>query len=304
MNRPNSSNLRIRLKEDRSPHPGREFQHERLLRSPPPLLLTFVTTSKTDIPVALTVATSDSGGGAGIQADLKTFASRGVYGTSVFCALTAQNPNEVLAIAELTEDFIQAQLNAIFRYYKVGAIKTGMLFSAKNIELVANYLRAHPTIPYVLDPVMVATSGAILLQPDAIDALKNRLLPAATLITPNLDEAAVLLGEHPKNPAEMEQAAKNLHEAFHTAVLLKGGHLESAGTLIDVLYTAEGPRHFSHQRIDRINTHGSGCTLAAAITAELAKGQPLVEAVGSALEYLHATLEHPVYLNREGFIRH
>ncbi len=263
-----------------------------------------MTTSQTDTPVALTIATSDSGGGAGIQADLKTFTSCGVYGTSVLCALTAQNPNEVSAIAELGEDFIRAQLDAVFNYFNVGALKTGMLFSEQNIELVADYLESHSHLPFVLDPVMVATSEAALLQPEAIETLKTRLLPAATLITPNLDEAAVLLGFRPTNIHEMEDAAQRLYDAFGAAVLLKGGHLEGSETLIDVLCHEGEIQQFSHKRIKNINTHGSGCTLAAAITAELAKGDSLKTAIPSALAYLHSGLLNPSILRGEQFIRH
>lgn len=272
---------------------GREF-----------ILNPHVTTSKTDTPVALTIATSDSGGGAGIQADLKTFTSRGVYGTSVLCALTAQNPEKVSNIAELEPDFIRAQLDAVFNYFDVGALKTGMLFSAQNIHLIADYLASRPGIPFVLDPVMVATSGSVLLQDEAITALKTKLLPAATVITPNLDEAEVLLGNRPTHSGEMEDAARHLYEAFGTAVLLKGGHLEDSNTLVDVLCDEDGIQEFSHERIQNINTHGSGCTLAAAITAELAKGHSLRPAVSSALTYLHSTLLNPSTLRGEQFIRH
>lgn len=259
-----------------------------------------------ETPVALTIATSDSGGGAGIQADLKTFAARGVYGTSVFCALTAQNPREVTAIAELETEFIEAQLHAIFDFYTIGAAKTGMLFSARNIETVATFLDQHPRVPLIVDPVMVATSGAVLLQPDAIDALKTRLLPRAQLITPNLDEAGVLLGSRPNSRSEMRAAARELSEQFATGILLKGGHLEKASMVPDLLWLPgeSEPLEFSHERIHGVNTHGSGCTLSAAITAEVASGHPLAIAVENALHFIETTLRHPVRIHGEAFLGH
>jgi hydroxymethylpyrimidine/phosphomethylpyrimidine kinase len=259
-----------------------------------------------ETPVALTIATSDSGGGAGIQADLKTFAARGVFGASVFCALTAQNPREVTAIAELEKSFITAQLEAVFSFFKVGAAKTGMLFSARNITTVTDFLAGQPQVPLVVDPVMVATSGAVLLREDAIAALTTRLLPRAQLITPNLDEAGVLLGSRPRTRGEMREAARALADRFGAAILLKGGHLEQATRIPDILCWPgeEAPFEFSHARIDGVNTHGSGCTLSAAITAELAGGNPLATAVENALAFVESTLRHPVTLNGEQFIGH
>ncbi|MFW6353164.1 MAG: bifunctional hydroxymethylpyrimidine kinase/phosphomethylpyrimidine kinase [Verrucomicrobiota bacterium] len=260
-----------------------------------------------ETPVALTIATSDSGGGAGIQADLKTFAARGTFGTSVFCALTAQNPREVTAIAELESDFIRAQLEAVFGYFEVRAAKTGMLFSRRIIEVVAGYLaEKQPTLPLVIDPVMVATSGVVLLQEDAIEALSDELFPRATLLTPNLDETAVLLGTRPQSPKEMEAAARTLADRYGTAVLLKGGHLAEGAAIVDLLATPGGgvPLSLQHQRIDGVNTHGSGCTLAAAIAAGLALGYPLEAAVRGALGYVSKALEHPIALNGEAFLGH
>jgi hydroxymethylpyrimidine/phosphomethylpyrimidine kinase len=263
-------------------------------------------TDRPETPVALTIATSDSGGGAGIQADLKSFQARGVFGTSVLCALTAQNPTAVTGIAELDTTFIEAQLEAVFSFFTIRALKTGMLFSARNIETVAAFLERHPTPPLVLDPVMVATSGAVLLQPEAIEALVTRLIPRATLLTPNLDEAAVLLGTRPQTVDAMKQAAVALAERFGTAVLLKGGHLEGAATLVDLLAEPgmAHPLEFSRLRIEHVNTHGSGCSLSAAIAAELAKGQALASAVEEGLNYIESTLRHPATLNGEPFIRH
>lgn len=261
----------------------------------------------TETPVALTIATSDSGGGAGVQADLKTFASLGAFGTSVFCALTAQNPREVRGIAALEPAFIRQQFEAVFGYFAVRAAKTGMLFSAGIIETVAEALAQHPAIPVVVDPVMVATSGAILLQPDAIDVFARKLLPRAQLITPNLDEAAVLLGTaRPTTVAGMSDAARALADRFGTTILLKGGHLEGSANVPDLL-CAPGEAHpfvFEHPRIEGVNTHGSGCTLSAAITAGLACGHPLGVAVERALGYIESALRTPLPLNGEQFLRH
>lgn len=257
-----------------------------------------------DIPVALTIATSDSGAGAGIQADLLTFAARKVYGTTVQVALTAQNPDGVSAIKELDDAFIIAQLDQLFGYYPIKAVKTGMLFNARIIRLVAHYLAQHAEVPLVVDPVMVATSGATLLQKEAIETLKTKLLPRATLITPNLDEAVILGIEKPDGTETMTAAALQLQQTYQTAILLKGGHLEGDGQIVDILATDEGARTFRHPRIHDVNTHGSGCTLSAAITAELAKDQPLHIAVRNALEYLDRGLRRPLHVAADRFIAH
>ncbi|MEM8550331.1 MAG: bifunctional hydroxymethylpyrimidine kinase/phosphomethylpyrimidine kinase [Verrucomicrobiota bacterium] len=254
-------------------------------------------------PVALTIATSDSGAGAGVQADLLTFAARGVYGVSAFAALTAQNPDGVRAIHELPPDFLTAQLAQLDAYYPIGAVKTGMLFSAPLIEATADFVRKL-SVPLVVDPVMVATSGAVLLQPDAIATLEAKLLPQASLITPNLDEAAVLLhGERPI-VSNLSEASQALAKKYGTSVLLKGGHLEE-DELVDVLAQVDGTlEHFRTPRIEGINTHGSGCTLSAAITAELAKGQPLTTAVQAGHSYLQHCLCRPLHLGDAAFISH
>lgn len=258
-----------------------------------------------DTPVALSIATSDSGAGAGLQADLKAFTARGVFGTTVFCCLTAQNPDGVTAVETLPLPFIEAQLERIFGWFSVGAIKTGMLFSAPIISLIAEALTVRPHVPLVIDPVMVATSGAVLLQPEAIEMLKTQLLPRATLITPNLDEAGVLLGERPRDRKGMETAAAALAERYNTGILLKGGHLEGADAIIDILQIpGRKPRFWTHPWLPGVNTHGSGCTLSAAITAELARGQDLETAVDVGLNYLQTALRRPVFLNGEPFIGH
>ncbi len=258
-----------------------------------------------ETPVALSIATSDCGAGAGLQADLKTFTARGVFGTTVFCCLTAQNPSGVTAVEELPSSFIEAQLERIFGWYAIGAAKTGMLFSERIIRLVATALQAQPKVPLVVDPVMVATSGAVLLQPEAIDALKETLLARATLITPNLDEAGVLLGARPVDREGMRQAAVRLSEIYGCGILLKGGHLEDTSRIIDILQIpGQAPLEWSHDWVPGINTHGSGCTLSAAITAELARGLSLEKAVSVSLDYLQAAFRRPVLLNGEPFIGH
>ncbi|WOO40700.1 bifunctional hydroxymethylpyrimidine kinase/phosphomethylpyrimidine kinase [Rubellicoccus peritrichatus] len=257
-------------------------------------------------PVALSIATSDSGAGAGIQADLKTFSARDVYGVTAFAALTAQNPNGVAAIEALSPAFLQSQLNQLQTYYEIGAAKTGMLFSAPLIKQTAKFI--HETdIPVVVDPVMVATSGATLLQPDAIEIMKSELLPLATLVTPNLDEAGVLLGQRPKTKPDMMAAGRQLIETYGVSFLLKGGHLEG-NELVDMLFLKDQkktePLIFTAQRNPNVNTHGSGCTLSAAIAAELAKGHSLPEAVGEAHAYLKAAIQNPLTIGETNFIRH
>jgi hydroxymethylpyrimidine/phosphomethylpyrimidine kinase len=256
-------------------------------------------------PVALSIATSDNGGGAGLQADLKTFHAHGVHGLTVFCNLTAQNPDGVSAIEEMPSAFIEAQFERCFSYFEVGAAKTGMLFSERVIELVARELAEHPELPLVVDPVMVATSGAVLLQKEAIAVMAEKLLPRATLLTPNLDEAGVLLDSRPGNADEMRAAAKELAERFRTAVLLKGGHLGADGQIVDLLQLPNGTNHsWDHAWIADLNTHGSGCTLSAAIAARLARGDSLVAAVEGALNYLQEAFRRPLKLHGEQFIGH
>ena len=234
----------------------------------------------------LTIAGSDSGGGAGIQADLKTFAALGCYGLSVLTALTAQNTQKVTAIHPVPPAFIVDQLKAVLDDIGVDAVKIGMLHSPEVIGAVAKTLVDFRVTNIVLDPVMVAKSGDKLLQDEAIDALKTELLPIATLITPNLPEASVLLSRPVETFADMEQAAKDLSRLTVGAILIKGGHLESQEST-DLLYTSLGETHlFPTQRIDTHNSHGTGCTLSSAIAAGLAKGLSVQESVGAAKVYL------------------
>jgi len=242
------------------------------------------------VPIAVTIAGSDSGGGAGIQADLKTFSALGVYGASVITALTAQNTQGVSDILEIDRDFVRAQIDAVFGDLDVGAVKIGMLGSAGIIEAVATGLRVNQAGPVVLDPVMVAKSGDALLAADAVAALRKHLLPIATIITPNLPEAAVLLeADEPADRAGMERAANALLELGAHAVLLKGGHLE-AGDSPDFFTDGAQTRWLDASRIDTLNTHGTGCTLSSAIAAYLAHGAALSDAVASAKSYVEKAI--------------
>ena len=234
----------------------------------------------------LTIAGSDSGGGAGIQADLKTFSALGTYGCSVITALTAQNTRAVTAIHEVPAEFVRAQLDAVFDDIAIAAVKIGMLASSAIVEAVAAGLERHGAPNVVLDPVMVAKSGDRLLRPDAVSALKERLLPLSTLITPNLPEAGDLLGlEEPEDEAGMIAAAAGLRALGPRAVLVKGGHMEEADS-IDILDDGGEPLTLVAPRVATANTHGTGCTLSAAIAALLGQGMELRRAVRDAKAYL------------------
>ena len=241
--------------------------------------------------IALTIAGSDSSGGAGIQADLKTFSAFGVYGASAITALTAQNTRGVTGVEPVAASFVVAQIEAVLADLDVGAIKTGMLANAGIVEAVAHCLRAAPRRPLVVDPVMVATSGDLLLEADAVETIKRQLIPLANLITPNLPEAAWLLGAKPAgDDAQAIEHAKALHALGCGAVLLKGGH--GAGeTAVDILCDGEGVERFVRPRIDTPHSHGTGCTLSAAIAALLAQGVALREAVARAKAYVWQALE-------------
>jgi hydroxymethylpyrimidine/phosphomethylpyrimidine kinase len=242
------------------------------------------------IPNVLTIAGSDSGGGAGVQADLKTFSALGTYGCSVFAALTAQNTLAVTAIHDIPPEFVTAQLDAVFDDIEIGAVKLGMLSRPEVIEAVADGLRRHRARNVVIDPVMVAKSGARLLHEEAVSALKERLLPLATLVTPNLPEASALLDLEPaRDEAGMIQMAAALRELGPEAVLVKGGHLEGAQS-IDVLDDGGEPQVLIAPRIATSNTHGTGDTLSSAIAALLARGHALPDAVREAKAYLTEAL--------------
>jgi hydroxymethylpyrimidine/phosphomethylpyrimidine kinase len=240
--------------------------------------------------IAVTIAGSDSGGGAGIQADLKTFSAFGVYGASVITALTAQNTKGVAAIHEVPAGFVAAQIDAVFSDLTVGAVKIGMLGNAAVIAVVAAGLARHGQTNVVLDPVMVATSGDRLLAPDAIAALRTVLLPRALIITPNIPEAAALLDEpEATDETAMRRQADRLLALGAHAVLIKGGHAKGAEST-DILVTGTTALRFTTPRIATRNTHGTGCTLSAAIAAGLAKGEGLTEAVSAAKDYVTAAI--------------
>ncbi|MDR2981771.1 MAG: bifunctional hydroxymethylpyrimidine kinase/phosphomethylpyrimidine kinase [Puniceicoccales bacterium] len=259
----------------------------------------------TSMPVALTIAGSDSGGGAGVQADILSFAANGVYAASAITCLTAQNPAGVSGLFPASPDFVLEQARQVARFFKLGAIKTGMLLNAEIIGAVAEFVDEHKEVPFVLDPVMVATSGARLLEESAIEALQTKLFPKATLITPNLDEAAILLGHRPADePNAMIVDAQALARKLGRPLLLKGGH---AGTPIlqDVLAVPDGTVHvFKAPRCEDTDTHGSGCTLASAIAAHLALGRSLSNAVEAAHAYLQEGMVAPVTVGERHYIAH
>lgn len=243
------------------------------------------------IPSALTIAGSDSGGGAGIQADLKTFAAHGVHGLSAIAALTAQHTRGVTAVHVPPLDFLRAQIDACFDDFNVGAVKIGMLANAHVINTVADALEAHGSPPLVLDPVMIATSGARLLEAEALDALRSRLLPGAAVLTPNLPEAELMLGRAIPDRDAMHSAAADLLASGVHAVLLKGGHLQDgADHVVDLLAQVDGHvQEFTHPRLPQ-DAHGTGCTLASAVTGNLCRGMTVAEACAAATGYVHRAL--------------
>ena len=246
------------------------------------------------IPVALTIAGSDSGGGAGIQADLKTFSALGVYGMSAVTSVTAQNTIGVQAIHNLPPEAVAAQIDSVLSDIGTRAVKTGMLANAEIIAAVADALRPYPEIPLVIDPVMIARSGDALLESEAISTLIERLVPLAAVVTPNLDEAKALTGIDASDVEGMKAVCRKLIGMGPRHVVVKGGHLE--GPAVDVLYDGTTFETFEAERIDTRCTHGTGCTFAAAIAAGLAKGAGVAEAVGGAKDYLTGALRHAVPL--------
>jgi hydroxymethylpyrimidine/phosphomethylpyrimidine kinase len=237
----------------------------------------------------LTIAGSDSGGGAGIQADLKTFAAHGVHGLSAIAALTAQNTQRVTAVHVPPVEFLRAQIDACFDDFRIGAVKLGMLANADVIHAVADALEFHGPPAIVLDPVMVATSGGKLLADDAIDALRRRLLPIATLVTPNIPEAEAILGRNIADGRAADDAVARLLGLGVHAVLLKGGHLEEGARVVDRFSDGHAHEKFLHARLD-LQAHGTGCTLASAVAANLCRGQALDAACRDASDYVSAAL--------------
>ena len=239
--------------------------------------------------IVLTIAGSDSGGGAGIQADLKTFHQFGVFGTSAIVALTAQNTRGVTQVHSVPLATVRAQLDALAADLPPAAVKSGMLATAALVEEVADGISRHAFPNYVCDPVMVATSGDRLLDADAVRTVRERLLRLAALVTPNLDEAALLVEDPVETVSQMEQAGRALVLLGVGAALVKGGHLDAA-EIVDVLVTPTDVRRFRHPRLATTSTHGTGCTLSAAVTAGLALRRPLERAVEDALEFVHRAM--------------
>jgi hydroxymethylpyrimidine/phosphomethylpyrimidine kinase len=240
-------------------------------------------------PIALTIAGSDSGGGAGIQADLKTFHAREVHGLSVIAAITSQNTQGVTAVHTVPLKHIRSQLDAVFDDFAIGAVKTGMLGSASVTRLVAKEMRARKPAWLVVDPVMISTSGARLLDEDAVEAMVEELIPLADVLTPNLPEAEALLGKKLRKAQDFDRAGKALLKLGARAVLLKGGHSDER-QVIDRFYDESGVMELRHRRLP-IEGHGTGCTLASAIAAELAKGHAPRSAVRRAVAYVQRALE-------------
>ena len=241
-------------------------------------------------PKAMTIAGSDSGGGAGVQADLKTFAALGVYGASTLTAITAQNTVGVTAVHEIPTDVIRAQIDAVLTDIGADAVKTGMLSSSAIIECVSDALEHWGVTALVVDPVMVAKSGDSLLQEEAVGALRSRLLPLASVVTPNIPEAEVLTGMNISSDADVRNAARAIVGMGVKAVVVKGGHREGPAT--DLFFDGSEFHEFTTPRINTQNTHGTGCTFASAVAAGLAKGLPVVDAVGAAKEYVTEAIRH------------
>jgi hydroxymethylpyrimidine/phosphomethylpyrimidine kinase len=248
------------------------------------------------IPRALTIAGSDSGGGAGIQADLKTFAALGVYGMTAVTAVTAQNSLGVESVVELDPEIISQQIHAVVSDIGVDAVKTGMLANAAIVSRVARELARLELKNLVVDPVMVAKGGHRLLRPDAVAAVKHELLPLAMLVTPNIEEAEVLTNRQIRDLEGMREAAVRIQELGPRQVLITGGHLP--GSPVDLYYEGHNFGEYATERIDTPHTHGSGCTLASAVTAGLARGLPLEEAIRQAREFVNGAIRHGLALGK------
>jgi hydroxymethylpyrimidine/phosphomethylpyrimidine kinase len=245
------------------------------------------------MPIVLTIAGSDSGGGAGIQADIKAISATGCYACSVITAITAQNTLGVSAIFPVPLEYVEKQLDAVFSDLNIVAVKVGMLAESDIIKLVAAKIKQYQPAFLVVDPVMIATSGDLLLQTSAIDTLKSELLPLADIITPNLPESAALIGsEVPNNAADMLKMVAGLRQLGATAILLKGGHLEQDESSNDLLIFDEQIHHLTAKRIHTRNTHGTGCTLSSAIASYLAQGHDLLRAVQLGKQYICQAIAH------------
>lgn len=245
--------------------------------------------------IALTIAGSDSGGGAGIQADLKTFSALGVYGMSVLTSITAQNTVGVQGVHDLPPDFVGLQIDSVMQDIGADAVKTGMLSNAQIIKIVSKKIKEYQVRNLVIDPVMITKGGDRLLREDAVKELKEDLIPLAIVVTPNFSEAEVLSGLRIQNIEDMKEAAREIYKLGAKNVLVKGGHLLSEEA-IDLLYNGQTFSEFKAERIDTKNTHGTGCTLSSAIAAELAKGKKIEEAVDIAKKYITLAIKHSLDL--------
>jgi hydroxymethylpyrimidine/phosphomethylpyrimidine kinase len=267
---------------------------------------------RTKLPVALTIAGSDSGGGAGIQADLKTFAALGVHGASAITCLTAQNPKRVLGVEPVSPKMLRQQIEAVFEELPPAAVKTGMFFSAENVRIVADFFKSNRRrdefhesrskkvmdswnssvrkLVLVVDPVMVSTSGAKLLEPEAVKILTEKLLPLAALVTPNLSEAEVLTGHKPVSVEEMREAARQIHSRLGCAALVKGGHLRGVSEAVDIFFDGKTELLLSAPFVKGVRTHGTGCVYSAAICAALALGHDLPDAVELGKKFVTAAI--------------
>ncbi|HKX61562.1 MAG TPA: bifunctional hydroxymethylpyrimidine kinase/phosphomethylpyrimidine kinase [Verrucomicrobiae bacterium] len=254
-------------------------------------------TNRRRIPVALSIAGSDSGGGAGIQADLQTFASLGVHGATAITCLTAQNPKRLTGIHPATPQFVRQQIEAVFAELPPAATKTGMLFSAPIIDAVADFFRGKRHY-LIVDPVMVSTSGAALLKPDAVQTLKKRLLPLATLVTPNVDEAEMLTKQRIKDPEDLRTAARRIHADHGCAVLAKGGHLRGLNEAVDIFFDGRVELVLVTPFVRGVATHGTGCTYSAAVAAHCARGLSLAPAVQRAKEFIASAIRGSVRVGR------
>ncbi len=259
---------------------------------------------RTNMAVALTIAGSDSGGGAGIQADLKTFASLGAHGTSVITCVTAQNPTAVTSVQACTTGMVRAQLEAVFAELPPLAVKTGMLFSSAIVSEVAMFLAGFPSIPVVVDPVMIATSGARLSKPAAIKTLTRQLLPLAALVTPNLPEAEALTGRQIRSVDDLRDAARRIYGLFGCPALVKGGHLPEMNEAVDFLYDGKGEWMLFAPYIKGVSTHGTGCAYSAAVAGHLALGRELHEAVAAAKNYITQAIAQCAMAGKHTVLNH
>ena len=253
---------------------------------------------------ALTIAGSDSGGGAGIQADLKTFAAIGVHGTSAITCITAQNPKCVTGIQSIRAGMVSRQIEAVFDELPPAAVKTGMLFSTEIIRVVTGFFANVTRLPLIVDPVMVSTSGARLLKPSAVKAVQKELLPLATLVTPNLDEAEILVGRKLATPEDLRFAAKIIFDRYGCAALIKGGHLRGCADAIDIYFDGTNELLLAAPFAKGVNTHGTGCTYSAAIAGYMAAGDKLSSAVQHAKQYVTRAIHQSQHVAKHWTLNH